>query len=618
MTRAAAAPAGAELRRLLARAAEARRRDQQGAIAAMVAIMLTVVIGMAAIAVDLGMQRVVRSDMQALADVVALDAARLLDGRTAAEIRSGNAEHAPLETVVAASVGRNSATLGSVSDWEVVLVATETGPHGDLRPVSVDHDGNPETPPEPQEVAGTDVPDAVHVRTRGTVDFAFVPGSGAASRSAMATASSGACFSLGSYAASLSPGSAPLFKDLLGPLVGSSTLNLVGYNGLASAHISLLDIITAPSIGVGTVDEVLALPSISVGSFYLASAHALRGQGQIAEADVFQAASARAVAPIQINLGELFGLSTATDAALASRFNALDLLTGAAFLANGDNLVGIPNLQAGLPSVGVTNTSLSIIERPQRACNEDEAKTAQIRLTSDVKLSLAIPLIKTPLVDLRLTDPTTGNPSGDAGLALAVQIAGARATLTSVDCTPDTFAADVWSDLVTLRLGGNVQLRGTVKVTLDLGPLSLPTVVDVPVKFNLGIVSEVSKPADTSPTSVQFVSPPQSYGDPVKAGGGSAIMPHVTIAMVPGTLETGPVTVLGVPISTSVLDAAVNPVLAGVMPSISSSIAPLVNPLIDKVNGILGPLTAGMGITLAGADFYAYEAPECSAPRLRH
>ena len=56
-----------------------RRRDERGAIIPMMAMLLVVLIPSTAIAVDLGMQRVVRRDMQALADVVALAVAALRD-----------------------------------------------------------------------------------------------------------------------------------------------------------------------------------------------------------------------------------------------------------------------------------------------------------------------------------------------------------------------------------------------------------------------------------------------------------------------------------------------------------------------------------------------------------
>ena len=63
------------------------RADERGAVAIVVAVLMSaVLVTVAAYAVDLGLQRVARTDMQSLADVVSLDLARELDGRPAAEI----------------------------------------------------------------------------------------------------------------------------------------------------------------------------------------------------------------------------------------------------------------------------------------------------------------------------------------------------------------------------------------------------------------------------------------------------------------------------------------------------------------------------------------------------
>ena len=60
-----------------------RRRDESGAVALVVALVtVAVVLPIAAMGVDLGMQRVARRDMQAIADMVALDMSRHLDGQT--------------------------------------------------------------------------------------------------------------------------------------------------------------------------------------------------------------------------------------------------------------------------------------------------------------------------------------------------------------------------------------------------------------------------------------------------------------------------------------------------------------------------------------------------------
>ena len=83
------------------------RRGERGAIIPMVAMLLVVLIPSTALAVDLGMQRVVRRDMQAMADVVALDLVRLVDGRTAAQIRSGYNGLSTLDAALVKSVARN-------------------------------------------------------------------------------------------------------------------------------------------------------------------------------------------------------------------------------------------------------------------------------------------------------------------------------------------------------------------------------------------------------------------------------------------------------------------------------------------------------------------------------
>ena len=63
-----------------------QQAEERGAVAVFLAVTVALVVGIGTLAVDLGMQRVVRRDMQALADVAALDLARELDGRTISEL----------------------------------------------------------------------------------------------------------------------------------------------------------------------------------------------------------------------------------------------------------------------------------------------------------------------------------------------------------------------------------------------------------------------------------------------------------------------------------------------------------------------------------------------------
>lgn len=566
-----------------------RQKDERGAVAVFTALLLVVLLGVGAIVVDIGMQRVARADMQALADVVALDLARELDGRTVAELTP------VMPGLAAASRQRNQDVIGYANHLPELEVDLGALVNGDFQPMA------------------SGVPSAVRVDASTTVDFAFAGITGTATgttdRSAVAEAQSAACFQIGSYAASITPGASAFFQDILGPIIGNSTVGMVGYQGLASVDVSLLDIVSAPSIGVGTVDGLLVMPSLSVGTFFRAMAYALRSDGRIAEAAVLDSAAA-AVVPATINLRELFGLTTASDAALAVRFNALDLLIGAAFLANGTNFINLPNFQAGVPSVGVTNTQFQLIERPRRACDDDEAKTAQARLIADAKLQLHIPLVKTPVISLSLIGED-GKPNNEAPLKVDIEVAGARGRLVDVSCNPDRFVADIWRDLIRLRLTGGLILEGTVKVTV----LGVPAVA-VPVRLRISMEADGSS-GPVGPTRVDVQYPPQQYGQPVPAPPAQIKMNPLTVKTVAGSLQTGPVTLplIGT-VPTSVLDNAVNPLLPTIESLVRTELH-LIDPLVQKINEIVGPLATGMGITLAGADFFGLPTPVCAEPVLR-
>uniref|UniRef100_UPI000AD4CD2E pilus assembly protein TadG-related protein n=1 Tax=Nocardioides jensenii TaxID=1843 RepID=UPI000AD4CD2E len=175
----------------------ARRRDERGAVVPMVAIMMTVLLGVTAFAVDIGHQRVERRDVQAVADMIALDASRQLDGRTQAVIKATSTWRAG----IAQSVARNSnlAPLPTVTvqQQQEVARATVAGSPMVVEVVMgvLDESGAFTTTPYPE------VPTAVKVTVKSSVDYVFAPGGGTVSRSAVAMSESQACFKIGSYAA---------------------------------------------------------------------------------------------------------------------------------------------------------------------------------------------------------------------------------------------------------------------------------------------------------------------------------------------------------------------------------------------------------------------------------
>lgn len=584
------------------------RRDESGVVAiALALITCFVLIPVSALAVDLGVQRVARSDMQSLADVVALDLARKLDGHTTAAQWSGRTPS--LQQIAEESRDRNNTNVGAEPTVVPVL--------GTLDPDTGDFTPLPDDSP--------DVPDAVKVSASTSVKFGFVAGEGGTTRSAVAQAESSACFQLGSFAATLDPSASALFGDMLKPLIGTSTLGMVGYAGLANAKLSLLDLMQTSYLDVGTVDDLVNLHDLTVADVYHASAVVLRRQGKTAEADVFDAAAASAVAAVTIHAADLFGITTASDAALESDFNALDILVGTAFLANGNNLLNVANLQTSLSSVGVTSTQLRIIEKPQRACEGEEAQTAQLSLISQAQVSVPNnPVYNSGGSMLKLVDNHI-----DTGINLTV--AGAHGHLTGVKCSPDTFDVDVWTDLATLRVDGRIHLQGNVMVPTSSLPSGLLSAVDlgllgsqisVGVTFEAVVSADASKPAATLPSHATLTIPPSTYADHVEVGSGSPVLPYVTVTVDPATVDTS-VSVAGLSLSgsaaltDSVLVPLVMPTLNLASPVLTSRVDPLLNPLIDKLNLKLDQLTTGLGINVAGADVYGLPTPTCQNPVLR-
>lgn len=231
-----------------------RRRDERGVVAVVVGLGLTLVlVAVAAFAVDLGLQRTARRDMQALADLVALDLARQLDGRSEAALAS------VLDAEMAKSMARNADTVGARPDLSWDLGKMQDG--------------------EFVTAQGDVPPSAVRVTADTSVDFAFggVTGvaQGDAGRSAVAQSLGGACFSIGSYAARINTGASPILGPLLGALGSNINVSAIDYNGLANADIKLLDLLGA-QVGAGTMQGLIEGGQLlSLGDFYLATAEVL-------------------------------------------------------------------------------------------------------------------------------------------------------------------------------------------------------------------------------------------------------------------------------------------------------------------------------------------------------
>ena len=574
-----------------------RRRDDRGAVLPMVALIMVVLVGISAIAVDLGMQRVARRDMQALADPVALDLARLVDGRTASAINAGSGGALPLTAAKNASVARNSgSTLGHPPVVTAVLI-------------SLDASGDPVLNPDGsiKQVSGSGIPDAVYVTAVTEVDFAFATGSGGAGRSAIGTSSSNACFKLGSFAAAVNSGNSLLLGKYLNDALD---LHAVGYEGLADAAVTLGAL--AAELGVGSVDGLANLKSVSLRNLYLAAARALQKEGgQAADINLLNTLAGSVETSLHVDVAQLVDLSTGGTAALTAKFNVLDLVAGGAFVANGSNFLDLPVLW-NVPQVSQGPTSLQIIEKPQVGCGRAGAKasTAQLRLRATPKLNI----------------PTIAGLSADSvPMQLDVDIASATASLTDIVCgqgslaSPESVAVSVNRSLSTASLSVPIHLTGDVKASdiitnpllWGLSVLLGGTKATVDLTVNLGLSVNLGQVNATGTYAV----PPHDYSDPEHIGGSSGLLlPQTTLDVsdFSGTIKLGLVTrdLAGISLTNDVTFAAIMSDL------VSKNVLAGVNGFIANVNAQLTPLTQLLGIQTAGADLFGIPSPACNEPTL--
>ncbi|MEJ7833765.1 MAG: hypothetical protein WKF79_12675 [Nocardioides sp.] len=576
----------------------------------------------AAFAVDLGVQRVLRRDLQAMVDVIALDMARDLDGRTQAVIKASSAWRNQLGDSTSRNLNMSPAPAVSVQQLQADAIATVSGSDmvvtatmGLVDPIT----GQFSTMPYPE------VATAVMVVAQSTVDFAFVPGSGGATRSAVAVAEGSACFKVGSYAAAIKSGDSTLLAPLNSFL--GLNLSLLSYQGLAGGSVSLAELVATGQLG--TTDQLLT-GSTTLGRFQAATLSALNSQSPRNTAAVTAlqsliSASVNQTKPVKI--GDVINIDPADTAALTAKLNVLDVLTGAAMVANGDNAVAISGLSAGTATVGgVTVNTLKVTERPSLACGTVANAPSPMACAAATKplprgCAQNSQLRGDATIPLTLRNATVGSSFfkvSTPGSNLSLSLGNASGTLMAPEPTcglgtsasPDTLNVALSTSAATATLTTGLHFE-----TNALPLLLLPTVI---VKVDYTSVSSIPPPPATG--SAALTIPPNdvtpvSGGSDVRLSSLSTAAPVVTLTVTTvdglpiigallGTVTTALNTTYGITAATA--GGAVQSVTTGVL-----------NPLIASLNTLLlGPLASLVGLDLAGADVFAVGRPECQSPNL--
>ncbi len=583
--------------RLLDPGARGDRRER-GAVAVFLAVTVSLLVVVGAFAVDLGMQRVVRRDMQALADVVALDLARELDGRTTAQL-APQLVASSSSSALARSLAGNQTTLGDnrkvVATWGFL-------------------NGGAFTPSTSGQV-----PTAVKVSAGADIGFSFTSGRGAATRTAYAQSSTTACHELGSVAVAVKSGDATLLASL-NALLGLDA-SLLSYQSIAGVKVTLAQLVATSRVGTET--ELLT-GLVDFGDLVQATIDALNKQkpaGYVNAVSALGAFMAVESTVPALRLGNLLSIAPSDGAALETGLNVLDLLAGALLVADGKHALTVDRLQAKIPGLGGLAGTLYVQEGKRLACgspNTDvaSARTAQLSTTMALDLSANGGINSPSLgVDLGVVKGTLQTQTAVG--ALQVDLGNATSRLVdppAVKCgagtaaSPHTFSVNVQSGLATYSLGTEVKVAG--KLQVGVGPLK----TDVDVDMVVGVAMSSAPPGAGGTVALSL--PPN---DTVPVQTGSA--PQLLTTVVPTVKSGGIVPAAGL---TGVLSAAGFTNL-----SLSQAIATaLINdsngmvqksllPLAAKIDAsVIGPLAKLLGIRVGGADVFAVAAV-CGVPALR-
>ncbi|WP_458069718.1 TadG family pilus assembly protein [Rhodanobacter sp. BL-MT-08] len=235
-----------------------------------------------------------------------------------------------------------------------------------------------------------------------------------------------ASFSVGSSLLTAIDPSSTLGQVLSQALGSSLGLQLLSYNGIANANISLLGLVKALPVDVGTVNGVLT-SQVSLTDFLTAYVTALNQNASGSGIDMVfvnqQVALVEAqLGNIPINLGNILNVDANTqdpNVALNTSVNALDILNAVLLAADSANGVALPATSVNVPGVGTVSLSMSVIEPPQIGVGG----VGTVAHTAQIRLALNISALSTPITGQQLL-----------GLPLYLEVAPTDATITDLEC----------------------------------------------------------------------------------------------------------------------------------------------------------------------------------------
>ncbi len=529
------------------------RRDERGAILVMASMSMVVVLVMASMAIDLGTVAQTARRNQLVADMAALDAARVLPAN-------------PTSTAQA-SATRNSfpyatSGYGLLVEWAPTTIGPFTSVLANL-------------------------PTATAVRVSATSPhrnfFPFVGDGDAVTRRSISLVKPIAGFSIGSSLLNVNSSSSALLNPLMTDAIGGNVnLSLVSWQGLASGTVGLTALQTqlaTMGFSVGTVSQLLSA-DMTLAQLYQATASALTAQGDTANAALLNTLRIAATSSVLVSLGDLITVAQGGEnAALSTSLSLLQLVTGGALVINGTNSLDITTAVT-VPGVTSTAISLKVTELPQVYIGPvgGSVSTGQVQLvvtpTLNLDLSLGLNLVK-----------VTGS------IPVRLELAGATGTLTAATCSGITVSADPHA------FAGTVQ-SAPGPALLEVWTLGLLRILRVGMT---SLTPSINGPAQnlTFTYPAQFAPPAFSK----HAGSQPIGLQGLT------TFTAGSVSLIN-----SLIVLSLGQTTAGIVGSVVSALSTVIG---NVDSNVLTPLLTALGVDVGGADVTAIKsALQCLSPAL--
>jgi uncharacterized membrane protein len=521
-----------------------------------------------ALAIDLGRLYYVQRNLQRMANMAALDSARVAGGCMGMPANAAAAAYG--EAV--GSVVRNGGKPDNIGG-DGVLIG---------RMIRADGERAFEARPEEKNRA-------VQVSLQSPAPNRLLPLNGSQAFVLHATAAAysrpAATVVVGSKLAEVSP---EILNSLLGPMLGGKlAIDGATYRNLLGVDVPLNGVLE--HLEIGSPEDLLDIP-ITVPDLLRALAQTLTDQGNAAEAAGANALADASGNSNTVTVRDLVGMDGGTDPASGALVDAGTLIVSALQVANGDNLINL--LIGGMPPVKNTVVDLAVIEAARQAVlTPGDSPTAYAR-NAQVALEAAIPI-------------QVGSWTGK--LKLFVQTAEATAQIDEIMCgrrdaVHDTVLVGARSALVRLGIGEFDDIRAPQPqprpvTLLDLPPIvlgpGLPTVSGV--RITGYAIATIGRAENVRMDP--YVGPFPEGGITHQLGTPPATAMAAGVADMLDNLQLDIELPAGLPKITSDL------LLAQLRPVVDNELRPLLAQVLNQGGtDLLQGLTAALGASIAGAD----------------